>query len=101
MDDIHTRLNGSIVAHSRFIAVHADAICSDTLGRLLAGIMQIGLFTRVAFATNLHANLAARLPHPVPCFANSPRSGAIGSRLVAHSRLLFNRFQCFNHKRNR
>ena len=66
MDELHTRLNGSLVAHSRYLAVHADALCLDTLERLLACTMPIGTHTPVAFATKGHANLPVTLPHPGP-----------------------------------
>ena len=36
MDDMHTRISGSLVAHSRYLAAHVDALCLDTLERFLA-----------------------------------------------------------------
>ena len=102
MDDFHTRLSGSLVAHSRYIAAHADALVSHILERLLACFMPIGIHTAVAFATKLHANLAVRLPHPGPYPAlprmlveKNVRQPAFDSRLVAHSRMFF--CSCFYH----
>ncbi len=69
MDDVHTRLNESLVAYKRYLAAHADALCSETLERLHACTMPLGIQTPVAFATKLHANLAVRLPHPCPYYA--------------------------------
>ena len=74
MDEFHTRLIGSPVAHSRYVAAFFDALSSDTRERLLACSMPIGSHTWLECnlavqATKHHANLAVRLPHPCPYYA--------------------------------
>ena len=69
MDDFHTNLNRSLVAYNRYLAAHADALFSETLERLLACTIPLGIQTPVAFATKLHANLAVRLPRLGPYYA--------------------------------
>ena len=96
MDDFHTSLNRSLVAYNRDLAAHADAPFSETLDRLLACTMPLGMHrTPVTFATKLHANLAVRLPRLGPYYAFewvliekcNGRRRALASRRVAHSRL--------------
>ena len=100
MDGIHTRISGSLVAHSRYLAAHVDALCLDTLERFLACTMPIGIQSTVsskavAFATEHRANLAVRFPHKGPYSAfewvllekYNGRGPAIVSRLVPHSRM--------------
>ncbi len=107
MDVFHTRFNGSCVAYSRYlgwyIAALADALCSDTLERIVACKMPLRIKALIAFANKQHANLALRIPLPV-CYAfewvlfeiYKGRRTDIDSRLVANSILyLVTFFYCF------
>ena len=68
MDEFHTGFIGSPVAHSRYIAAHADALFLDTRERLLACNMPIGFQTLLVCVTiglqaaKFHADFWA-LPH--------------------------------------
>ena len=96
MDEFDTRINGSVVAHSRYLAAHASALSSDALERLIEGTMPFGTHTPMAFASKVHANLAV-LPHLGPYCAlewgrlekRNGRGRVMDSRGVAHSRLSY------------
>ena len=104
MDEFHTRLTGSLVAHSRYIAAQFDTLGLDILEGLLRCGMPIGGYTSEAWATKQQAHFAVLLPKIMVYAAfewelleeYNGRRIAIALLLVAHSHLfLFGYFADF------
>ena len=66
MNALNSFLNSVCVADRRFVPLHADALSSDVLERLLPRTVPSGQDTLLAFARKGRAKLAVLLPHHVP-----------------------------------